>query len=54
VYPFLTIPTELTIEIFFHCLPYKFTQPSPSVAPMLLGTVCRQWREIAWNIPALW
>ncbi|KAJ7127899.1 hypothetical protein C8R44DRAFT_851161 [Mycena epipterygia] len=54
VYPILTIPAELTTEIFVHCLPDGPSDPSPSVAPMLLGTICRQWREIAWNTPALW
>ncbi|KAJ7108824.1 hypothetical protein C8R44DRAFT_803623 [Mycena epipterygia] len=53
VYPILTSPTELIIKIFIHCLPDKPSQPSPSVAPMLLGTICRQWRKIAWNTPAL-
>ncbi|KAJ7108807.1 hypothetical protein C8R44DRAFT_297158 [Mycena epipterygia] len=54
VYPILTIPPELTIEIFLHCLPDVPWEPNASVAPMLLGAVCRQWREIAWNTPALW
>ncbi|KAJ7108813.1 hypothetical protein C8R44DRAFT_636057 [Mycena epipterygia] len=41
VYPILTIPPELTTEIFVHCLPGEPSEPSPSVAPMLLGAVCR-------------
>ncbi|KAJ6478054.1 hypothetical protein C8R47DRAFT_1051286 [Mycena vitilis] len=51
VYPILTLPVELTSEIFFHCI-----EPVPSVrvAPMLLGRICREWRLIAYDDPRLW
>ncbi|KAJ7024839.1 hypothetical protein C8F04DRAFT_899109, partial [Mycena alexandri] len=54
VYPILTLPVEVTAEIFVHCLPAKATQPSGKVAPMLLGGICRQWRDIACSTPRLW
>ncbi|KAJ7648729.1 hypothetical protein DFH06DRAFT_1209451 [Mycena polygramma] len=54
IYPILTIPVELTGEIFLHCLPDYQAEPSARVAPMLLGRVCRQWRQIAYNDSRLW
>ncbi|KAJ7119995.1 hypothetical protein C8R46DRAFT_1256749 [Mycena filopes] len=54
VYPILTIPFEITAEIFVHCLPALPGQPSGSVAPMLLARICRQWRNIACSTPRLW
>ncbi|KAJ7181070.1 hypothetical protein C8R46DRAFT_941056 [Mycena filopes] len=53
VYPILTIPFEVTAEIFVHCLP-EFPGRSGTVAPMLLTRVCRQWRNIACNNARLW
>ncbi|KAJ6582179.1 hypothetical protein B0H19DRAFT_1117727 [Mycena capillaripes] len=54
VYPILTLPVEVTSEIFLHCLPTEPDQPSTSVAPMVLGRICQQWRNIAYNNPRLW
>lgn len=54
IYPILSIPAELTSEIFLHCLADKPIVPSASRAPMLLGMVCRQWRSIAHGDPRLW
>ncbi|KAJ7762570.1 hypothetical protein B0H16DRAFT_1231402, partial [Mycena metata] len=54
VYPILTLPVETTSEIFLHCLPDYAIYPSGAVAPMLLGRICRQWRNIACGIPRLW
>ncbi|KAF8126112.1 hypothetical protein K438DRAFT_1891089, partial [Mycena galopus ATCC 62051] len=55
-YPVLTLPNELTVEIFIHFLP-----PYPDYSlftghdsPTLLAQVCRQWREIALETPTLW
>ncbi|KAJ6493771.1 hypothetical protein DFH09DRAFT_947057 [Mycena vulgaris] len=50
-YPILTIPVELTSEIFLHCLPDESQLPSLSVASMLLGAICRDWRSIAHGDP---
>ncbi|KAJ7493412.1 hypothetical protein B0H11DRAFT_2006298 [Mycena galericulata] len=52
----LTLPPELTSEIFLHCLPddTKFILPEPASAPLLLCRICRQWRRIALATPGLW
>ncbi|KAJ7073857.1 hypothetical protein C8F01DRAFT_3860 [Mycena amicta] len=55
-YPVLTLPNEITGEIFLHYLP-----PYPSI-PLLVGPqsptkllgICRLWREIALHCPLLW
>ncbi|KAJ7879305.1 hypothetical protein B0H14DRAFT_2341527, partial [Mycena olivaceomarginata] len=54
VYPILTIPVELTSEIFLHCLPVDPAQPNARLAPLLLGRICRMWRNIAYANPMLW
>ncbi|KAJ7698143.1 hypothetical protein B0H17DRAFT_1177509 [Mycena rosella] len=54
VYPILTIPVEITSEIFLHCLPDEPQRPSVSAAPMLLGAVCREWRVISRGDRRLW
>ncbi|KAJ7464346.1 hypothetical protein FB451DRAFT_1094126 [Mycena latifolia] len=54
VSPILTIPVEITSEIFLHCLPDEPQQPSKMTAPMLLGAVCREWRIISRGDPRLW
>ncbi|KAJ7645986.1 hypothetical protein DFH06DRAFT_1476592 [Mycena polygramma] len=63
----LLLPPEITATIFEHCLPSDHPWPSsgqdrsseqpwPSSdkAPLLLGQICRQWREISLNTPTLW
>ncbi|KAJ7231501.1 hypothetical protein C8J57DRAFT_967491, partial [Mycena rebaudengoi] len=55
-YPVLTLPTDITSEIFTHFLP---TYPLCSLingllSPMLLGQICHQWRDIALGTPRLW
>lgn len=46
---------EVLQEIFIHCLP---TDRNPAMsateAPLLLGRVCRQWRDVAYSTPTLW
>ncbi|KAJ7709461.1 hypothetical protein B0H17DRAFT_915327, partial [Mycena rosella] len=56
VYPVLTLPSEITCEIFHQCLPTWVHRNSsePWEAPVLLSHVCRAWREIALSTPALW
>ncbi|KAJ7160927.1 hypothetical protein C8R46DRAFT_810570, partial [Mycena filopes] len=54
IYPILTIPFEITVEIFVHCLPEFPNHPNAAVAPMLLARICRQWRNIACSTPRLW
>ncbi|KAJ6560440.1 hypothetical protein B0H19DRAFT_1261041 [Mycena capillaripes] len=56
VYPVLSLPPEITCEIFIHCLPTKWWTEAvnPKVAPLLLTHICRAWRQIAIFLPALW
>ncbi|KAJ7895663.1 hypothetical protein B0H14DRAFT_2681302, partial [Mycena olivaceomarginata] len=59
IYPILTLPHEITSEIFLHCFP-PFPDvgmkgaPNSAQAPLLLLRVCRTWRDIAVSIPRLW
>ncbi|KAJ6478304.1 hypothetical protein C8R45DRAFT_934067 [Mycena sanguinolenta] len=53
VYPVLTLPTEITTEIFKWCYEAGL-HLLPSVAPLLLTRVCHDWRELALSTPALW
>lgn len=56
--PFRHLAPEITSEIFLHCLPEGSlpSAPSPCVreAPLLLGHICRFWREVAHSTPQLW
>ncbi|KAK1235057.1 hypothetical protein PQX77_001722 [Marasmius sp. AFHP31] len=53
--PFRRVPEDVCREIFMHCLPsIDFISPSTGHAPLLLTTVCRQWRAIAVSMPKLW
>ncbi|KAJ7490268.1 hypothetical protein B0H11DRAFT_1018071 [Mycena galericulata] len=67
VYPVLTLPNEITSQIFLQCLPSqpdsndhtrtlnpKIRGPDSSRAPLLLLHVCRAWRSIAISTPRLW
>ncbi|KAJ7498519.1 hypothetical protein FB451DRAFT_1548371 [Mycena latifolia] len=56
VYPVLTLPPEITSEIFVHCLPARrdFDVVNLDEAPLLLMHVCSAWRQIAISIAALW
>ncbi|KAF7335598.1 F-box domain-containing protein [Mycena venus] len=55
-YPVLTLPNEITSEIFIHFLPtYPLYPPLTGLlSPNLLAQICRTWREIALATPALW
>ncbi|KAJ7887384.1 hypothetical protein B0H13DRAFT_892544 [Mycena leptocephala] len=55
-YPVLTLPNEITSEIFLHFLPfYPLCPPlTGNFSPTLLTQICRRWREIALGTPALW
>ncbi|KAJ6578732.1 hypothetical protein DFH09DRAFT_1148219 [Mycena vulgaris] len=53
-YPVLTLPTEITAEIFAHCLPTLPSTPRTDSAPLLLGCICSTWRSIAVATPELW
>ncbi|KAJ6468981.1 hypothetical protein C8R47DRAFT_1223079 [Mycena vitilis] len=55
-YPVLTLPNEITSEIFLHILPpYPHFPPlAGALSPILLTQICRRWQEIALGIPKLW
>ncbi|KAJ7280798.1 hypothetical protein C8J57DRAFT_1174426 [Mycena rebaudengoi] len=55
-YPVLTLPTDITSEIFVHFLPpYPERPPTTGLSsPHILGQICRTWREIALSMPRLW
>ncbi|KAK6978002.1 F-box domain-containing protein [Favolaschia claudopus] len=55
-YPVLTLPNEITVEIFLRFLPsYPYAPPMFGLlSPILLTKICRQWREIALATPMLW
>ncbi|KAJ7457590.1 hypothetical protein B0H11DRAFT_2062728 [Mycena galericulata] len=50
---FSDLPPEIISDVFGLCLSVQVT-PAPSEAPLLLGQVCRRWREIALSTPRLW
>ncbi|KAJ7019649.1 hypothetical protein C8F04DRAFT_329687 [Mycena alexandri] len=55
IYPVLTLPAQITSEIFAQCAEHPFhREPDPKRAPLLLTYVCRAWRDIAIHDPALW
>ncbi|KAF8125242.1 hypothetical protein K438DRAFT_1458142, partial [Mycena galopus ATCC 62051] len=57
VYPILTLPNEITSEIFVCCLPSSdslLLTTNPHHAPMQLLRVCSEWRSIAMATPRLW
>ncbi|KAF9066952.1 hypothetical protein BDP27DRAFT_1174984, partial [Rhodocollybia butyracea] len=50
------LPVEILTEIFTHCLPSKHIPPSSLImeAPLVLLSVCREWRTVALSTPRLW
>ncbi|KAJ6456504.1 hypothetical protein C8R45DRAFT_1034708 [Mycena sanguinolenta] len=55
-YPVLTLPNEITSEIFIH-FPPIYPNPPPLTglaSPTTLTHVCHQWRGVALATPALW
>ncbi|KAJ7068711.1 hypothetical protein C8F01DRAFT_1247203 [Mycena amicta] len=60
-YPILTLPTEVSTEIFIRCLPdleddaYVGSNVlDRKCAPLVLTWVCKRWRDIVLLTPALW
>ncbi|KAJ7696096.1 hypothetical protein B0H17DRAFT_1178135 [Mycena rosella] len=53
-YPVLTLPPEITSEIFLHSLPDEPEPPHQMCAPLLLRRVCKAWEAISTSTPALW
>ncbi|KAJ7693939.1 hypothetical protein B0H17DRAFT_1199614 [Mycena rosella] len=60
VYPVLTLPPEITSEIFRHCVPVpaddgrEWQYVDLDEAPLLLMHVCSAWRQVTLSTPALW
>ncbi|KAJ7693867.1 hypothetical protein B0H17DRAFT_1058503 [Mycena rosella] len=56
VYPVLTLPPEITSEIFVHCLSpsRRLAIVDAKEAPLLLMHVCSAWRGVAVSSPVLW
>ncbi|KAJ7601143.1 hypothetical protein C8J56DRAFT_27246 [Mycena floridula] len=53
--PIRHLPREMLREIFVSCLPAnKATDIAITDAPLLLGRVCRSWRELTMSTPQLW
>ncbi|KAJ7720921.1 hypothetical protein B0H16DRAFT_1738563 [Mycena metata] len=54
--PALTLPYDIVVDIFFRILPVYPTPPPifGRLSPSLLTQICRKWRDIALNTPALW
>ncbi|KAJ7661589.1 hypothetical protein DFH06DRAFT_376752 [Mycena polygramma] len=61
-YPVLTLPFEVTSEIFTHCLPRDVKNSEPIFnfsrdrlpAALLLSQICRSWRHVALTTPKIW
>ena len=50
------VPSEILIEIFrIACQPVKNGRRTrKAVTPLFIGSICRQWRDVAWSTPLLW
>ncbi|KAJ2930788.1 hypothetical protein H1R20_g6306, partial [Candolleomyces eurysporus] len=46
--PISRLPPEILIEIF------SLVCQSSSTTPVFLGSICADWRSLAWNTPLLW
>ncbi|KAF8216662.1 hypothetical protein K438DRAFT_1797611 [Mycena galopus ATCC 62051] len=53
VYPVLTLPPEITSEIFIQCLE-RYYKGNPRFAPLVLLQICKAWKSIALATPQLW
>ncbi|TDL16675.1 hypothetical protein BD410DRAFT_614300 [Rickenella mellea] len=38
----------------YECEPCNFSHPLVSETPLILGRICRRWRQIAYSTPSLW
>jgi hypothetical protein len=46
------LPVELHVEIFSHCLS-PFPTLNVKEAPLLIALVCKAWKELVYNTPAI-
>ncbi|KAJ7194315.1 hypothetical protein GGX14DRAFT_378075, partial [Mycena pura] len=49
-----TLLSEILAHIFVYCLPHGRIRPSPRTAPLVLGQICRRWRDVALSTGRLW
>ncbi|KAJ6602553.1 hypothetical protein DFH09DRAFT_859208, partial [Mycena vulgaris] len=54
VFPVLSLPVEITSEIFLQCLDGRPIKPDLREIPLVLTRVCSAWRSITINTPRLW
>jgi hypothetical protein len=56
IYPILTIPPEITAEIFIHYVALDEWVELHNCAsrPLLLASICSVWRLIALNLRSIW
>ncbi|KAJ7615327.1 hypothetical protein FB45DRAFT_717707, partial [Roridomyces roridus] len=54
VYPILALPFDMTAEIFVHYLDVPDDVYISMPTPLILASVCSQWRSIALSCPRLW
>ncbi len=53
--PIRRLPEDILQEVFLQCLPQTHNAIiSSSECPVLLGRICRRWRDISLNTPSLW
>ncbi|KAF5390643.1 hypothetical protein D9757_002676 [Collybiopsis confluens] len=51
------LPVEILTEVFLLCLPSLCEDPSTTAshrAPLVLTSICREWRAVAMRTPRLW
>lgn len=54
-YPPLTrLPLDIISEIFMATFPEGDTDSWGRATPLLLGSICCMWRDVAWSMPWLW
>jgi hypothetical protein len=52
--PIFKLPTELAVEIFMATFPEDSWHTWGSDTPLLFGSICHAWRDLAWSHPRLW
>ncbi|KIM89282.1 hypothetical protein PILCRDRAFT_32570, partial [Piloderma croceum F 1598] len=52
--PIRRLPAEILAEIFMFCMNYDISSFDPMQSPLLVGQVCRGWRQVALSTQELW
>jgi hypothetical protein len=53
-YPILTLPAEITAEIFSHYVGKRHNIRRRAAGPLLLASVCKSWWEICFSTCSIW